>query len=274
MGRPSPEVRPSPSIAALAVYPEIDAVTIGLVNLGGIVQKKIRFATERIPSAREAVNIAAAVIEGMRTELDHSYRITGIGVAVPGLVNPDDGTVAPCAAPGLAERACCPDAQRGHRLRLPGRQRCLARSGGGADLRCRRRAGTTSSTSTAAPAASAAGSFPTACCSAARPAIAGELGHTFVRTSGEHAIAVPPAAWKPRCPRPGSLNCSASSGGDTIPARTGPPRVQQRPGVAEEVSAPARYLGIALRNAVNTFNPEVDRPGRFPGVLTPSRRRR
>jgi hypothetical protein len=32
----------------LAVNPEIDAVTIGLVSLGGKVQKKIRFEPERI----------------------------------------------------------------------------------------------------------------------------------------------------------------------------------------------------------------------------------
>ena len=93
VGRPSPDVHPSPSVAALAVNPEIDAVTIGLVSLGGKVQKKIRFETERIPSAREAVNIASAVIAGMRSELDASYRITGIGMAVPGLVNRDDGVV-------------------------------------------------------------------------------------------------------------------------------------------------------------------------------------
>ncbi|BAS08797.1 xylose repressor [Arthrobacter sp. Hiyo4] len=93
VGRPSPDVRPDPSTAALAVNPEVDAVTIGLVSLGGKVQKKIRFATERIPTAREAVNIAAAVIAGMRSELDASYRIVGIGMAVPGLVNRADGVV-------------------------------------------------------------------------------------------------------------------------------------------------------------------------------------
>lgn len=38
-------------------------------------------------------NIAAAVIEGMRSELDASYRITGIGTAVPALVDRADGVV-------------------------------------------------------------------------------------------------------------------------------------------------------------------------------------
>lgn len=33
------------------------------------------------------VNGHAAVIAGMRSELDASYRIIGIGIAVPGLVN-------------------------------------------------------------------------------------------------------------------------------------------------------------------------------------------
>ncbi|WP_026556355.1 ROK family transcriptional regulator [Arthrobacter sp. 35W] len=93
VGRPSPDVHANPAVAALAVNTEIDAVTIGLVGLGGQVLKKIRYATERIPTASEAVNIAAAVIAGMRSELEARYKIVGLGVAVPGLVTTVDGMV-------------------------------------------------------------------------------------------------------------------------------------------------------------------------------------
>lgn len=85
VGRPSPEVHPSPSTAAMAVYLKIPAFTIGLLGLGGSRRKETRFPNERIPTARESVNTATAVTEGMRSQMDASYRIAGIGMAVPGL---------------------------------------------------------------------------------------------------------------------------------------------------------------------------------------------
>ncbi|WP_382303984.1 ROK family protein [Herbiconiux sp. UC225_62] len=93
VGRPSPQVHANPSTAALAINPEIDAITIGLVGLGGRVLKRIRYPTEHVPTAQEVANIATAVIEGMRGELDATYRIVGIGIAVPGLVRAEDGMV-------------------------------------------------------------------------------------------------------------------------------------------------------------------------------------
>ena len=93
VGRPSPIVAASGRVVALAVNPEIDAVTIGIVGLDGRVHRRIRYPTERSPSVTEAVNIAAAVIEGMRGELESAFRVVGIGVAVPGLVRAHDGLV-------------------------------------------------------------------------------------------------------------------------------------------------------------------------------------
>lgn len=93
VGRPSPTVLANPRVVALAVNPEIDAVTIGAVGLGGTVLKRIRYDTQAPPSAREAVNISAAVIAGFRDELEREGSIVGIGVAVPGLVRASDGLV-------------------------------------------------------------------------------------------------------------------------------------------------------------------------------------
>ena len=93
VGRPSPMVRPNPGAVGLAVNPEVDAITIGVVGLGGKVLKRIRCPTPNGASATEAVTICAAVIEGMRSELDAGYRAVGIGVAVPGLVREQDGLV-------------------------------------------------------------------------------------------------------------------------------------------------------------------------------------
>jgi predicted NBD/HSP70 family sugar kinase len=93
VGRPSPVIVPSDRTVAITVNPELDAVTIGLVALGGRVIRQVRYDTLRVPSPREAVNITAAVIDGMRGELDAGYRTVGIGLAVPGLVRASDGVV-------------------------------------------------------------------------------------------------------------------------------------------------------------------------------------
>lgn len=93
VGRPSPVVSPTERAVAIAVNPEIDAITIGVVGLNGGVQRRIRYETEHRPSVREAVNISAAVIDGMRGELERDYQVAGIGIAVPGLVRAADGLV-------------------------------------------------------------------------------------------------------------------------------------------------------------------------------------
>lgn len=93
VGRPSPIVAVSDRFVAIAVNPEIDAVTIGVVGLDGTVHRRIRHATEHSPSVTEAVEISAAVIAGLRDELESRFRVIGIGVAVPGLVRARDGLV-------------------------------------------------------------------------------------------------------------------------------------------------------------------------------------
>ena len=93
VGRPSPNVHPNDRVAALAVNPDTDAIIIGLVGLGGVVHKRIRYETGGIPTVRETVNIVKAVVDGMRGELESSYRIAGVGIAVPGLVHTDSGVV-------------------------------------------------------------------------------------------------------------------------------------------------------------------------------------
>lgn len=93
VGRPSPVVTVDPRVVALAVNPEIDAVTIAVVGLSGHVRRRIRHATEHSPSVAEAVAIAESVIEALRGELDAGFRVVGIGLAVPGQVRSSDGVV-------------------------------------------------------------------------------------------------------------------------------------------------------------------------------------
>ena len=265
VGRPSPIVHPRPSIAALAVNPEIDAVTIGLVGLGGKVQKKIRFETERIPTAKEAVNIAAAVIAGMRSELDTAYRITGVGIAVPGLVNLEDGVVRHAPHLGwlnepvasmLSEATGYPchaanDASLGAEGELlfgagAGQRNLIYLNGG----------------------ASGIGSGIIAGGALLRGAsgYAGELGHTFVRTSGKPCHCGATGCLETEVSQSSLFELAGLGGGDASQleaALSG----NLSAAAAAEVRRQLEYLGIALRNVVNTFNPESIVLGGFLGVL-------
>jgi predicted NBD/HSP70 family sugar kinase len=87
VGRPSPIVRPSTRSLAVAVNPEIDAITIGLVGLGGTVVNMKRWPTTAIPTASETVAVVAKAVDRMRRTLGSDGSITAIGVAVPGLVH-------------------------------------------------------------------------------------------------------------------------------------------------------------------------------------------
>jgi len=100
IGRPSSVITPSDRFLAIAVNPELDALTIGLVGMGGRVLRMVRYENEREPTPTEMVKVAAAVLGGMLPSLEPEHRIVGVGLAVPGLVNAADGVVK--LAPHLA----------------------------------------------------------------------------------------------------------------------------------------------------------------------------
>ncbi len=265
VGRPSPEVHPSPSVAALAVNPEIDAVTIGLVSLGGKVQKKIRFETERIPSAREAVNIASAVIAGMRSELDASYRITGIGVAVPGLVNRGDGVVRHAPHLGwrnepvarmLSEATGYPcqaanDASLGAEAELifgagAGQGNLIYLNGGASGI--------------------GGGIIAEGQLLRGASGYAGELGHTFVLTGGKTCHCGATGCLETEVSQSRLLELAGLTRGDTADLEKALANSSSAE-VNDEVTRQLLYLGIALRNAVNIFNPEAIVLDGFLGTL-------
>ena len=94
VGRPSPIVRPQTRALTIAVNPEIDAITIGLVALGGTVLDMQRWPTDGIPTARDTATLVAEAIEQIgQKKRDTTGGITAIGVAVPGLVEATGGAV-------------------------------------------------------------------------------------------------------------------------------------------------------------------------------------
>jgi predicted NBD/HSP70 family sugar kinase len=92
VGRPSPVVAASSDVVAFTVNPEIDAVTVGVVGLDGVVRSRVRRETDGVPTAEGAAAIAASVIEGLRAEHPEAVEV-GVGLAVPGLVRADGGLV-------------------------------------------------------------------------------------------------------------------------------------------------------------------------------------
>ncbi|GAA2139914.1 ROK family transcriptional regulator [Arthrobacter humicola] len=273
VGRPSPEVHPSPSIAALAVNPEVDAVTIGLVSLGGKVQKKIRFETERIPSAREAVNIAAAVIAGMRSELDASYRITGIGMAVPGLVNRDDGIVRHAPHLGwrnepvarmLSEATGYP-CQAANDASLGAEAELIFGAGAGVGVGVGARPGNLIYLNGGA---SGVGGGIIADGQLLRGAsgYAGELGHTFVRSGGTSCHCGATGCLETEVSQGRLLELAGLSSGDTADLEEALGNSNSAE-LSDEVARQLTYLGVALRNAVNIFNPDAIVLDGFLGTL-------
>lgn len=92
-GRPSHVVSASDNVVAFAVNPDVDATTVGMVTLGGRVINKKRVFTRLQPSAEQAIEIAAGVIQEMRSGLGPEIMIAGVGVAIPGQVRLADGVV-------------------------------------------------------------------------------------------------------------------------------------------------------------------------------------
>jgi predicted NBD/HSP70 family sugar kinase/biotin operon repressor len=93
VGRPSPQVHPRQQVLGIAVNPETDAITVALVALGGAVLEVVRTETTTVPSAQDTVRITVSAIERLRGTLEPDCELTGIGVAVPGLVHAPESTV-------------------------------------------------------------------------------------------------------------------------------------------------------------------------------------
>ena len=265
VGRPSPNVHTDQALAALAVNPEVDAVTIGVVGLGGNVIKKIRFETEHIPTAREAVNIAAAVIAGMRTELDTSYRITGVGIAVPGLVSTKEGVVRlaphlrwenePIAAmftdaTGFPSRAAN-DASLGAQAEFifgagAGLGNLIYLNGGASGI--------------------GGGIIVDGSLLTGASGYAGELGHTFVRTDGQLCHCGARGCLETEVSQSRLFELVGMSGGEVSQLEEAL-KIATDPDVHVEVLRQLGYLAIALRNVINVFNPEAIVLDGFLGVI-------
>ncbi len=267
VGRPSATVLPNPATVAITVHPELDAVVVGLVALGGTVTRRIRYDTVRVPTAQEVVNIVSAIVEGMRGELAASFRTVGIGLAIPGLVRTDDGVVSTAPHLGwtdepvasmLAEATGYPvvsanDATIG----------AIAEStfgaGRGVDELIYLNGGASGIGGGVVMAGSLLGGAY---------GFAGELGHTLVNSDGVPCHCGASGCLETEVSRDPLLEAcglsvaQADQLDDVLAAR-----YADSPAVRALVDRQIEFLGIALRGAINMFNPALIVLGGFLGSL-------
>ena len=93
VGRPSPVIAPHPRVTAIAVNPEVDAVTITAVGLDGRIPVRERLEVDHLVTPEETARLAAETIERWRSGVLRRSRVVAVGLAVPGLVRASDGLV-------------------------------------------------------------------------------------------------------------------------------------------------------------------------------------
>ncbi len=89
VGRPSPVVAIDPRVLAIAVNPEVDALTIAAVGLDRAIALRDRIDMDHLLSPEETAGLVAGRIAQWRAGALAGARIAGIGLAVPGLVRAD-----------------------------------------------------------------------------------------------------------------------------------------------------------------------------------------
>ncbi|MCV7343717.1 sugar kinase [Mycolicibacterium rhodesiae] len=223
VGRPSPIVSPQPKTLCVAINPETDAVTVGLVALGGTVLQTRRYPTDGAPTPGAAVAIAKSAVDELRSQLEPGCDIAAIGAAVPGLVH---GGSAVRLAPHLEWH----DADFGHMLHVATDLPVFAANDANAGAIAEHIFGRHHNADhmiyvNGGPGGIGAGFVVAGELLEGLAGYAGELGHTYVGGDAQC-----------HCGNIGCLETQVSQGGGAIDRQ-------------------ARYLAIALSNAVNMLNP-------------------
>lgn len=268
VGRPSPVVAADGRVVAIAVNPEIDAVTVGVVGLDARVHRRVRYPIGHIPTAAEAVAVAAAVIDGLRPSLGAATRVVGIGVAVPGLVREEDGVVR--LAPHLEWREEPFAAELAAATGYP----VLAANDASLGANAERLFGAGRGASDLVYVNGGASGIGAGVIVGGSPltgisGYAGELGHTLVNSAGVRC----------HCGAIGCLETEVSQGAllrvlgmdaadaDELERALSAAVEAGDPAVTAEVDRQTRFLATALRTATNVFDPQLIVLGGFLGAL-------
>lgn len=265
VGRPSPVVAAHPGVAALAVNPEIDAVTVGVVGLDGVVQHRVRQPTGHVPTALDTVGIVRTVIDGLRPALRADSRVVGIGVAVPGLVREADGVVRLAPHLGWLDEPFA--AQLGEATGLPVSAANDANLGASAEHLFGAGRGMADLVYLNGSASGiGAGVITGAVPLTGLAGYAGELGHTLVNSVGSRCHCGAIGCLETEVNQRSLLAVLGLSGGD-VDELERTLLASDSALVREEVERQLRYLAVAVRNATNVFNPQLIVLGGFLGAL-------
>jgi predicted NBD/HSP70 family sugar kinase len=263
-GRPSPVVRVSDTIAAIAVNPEVDAVIVGLVGLGGRVLKRVRIETPSARSVAQTVTLASAGIAGMLAG-EADIRIVGVGVAVPGQVRLSDGMVREATHFGWidAPLAALLEEATGHRV--------WAANAAVLGLRAESAFGAGRGVDDLVYMIGGASGIGGGGISGGRlltgaAGYAGEFGHTFVHSEGRQCSCGSRGCLEAEVTQAellaavGLASADAASLADRLVST-------DDPAARAEVDRAYEFVRIATRNAVNVFNPSLVVLGGFLAAL-------
>ncbi|WP_104083208.1 ROK family transcriptional regulator [Cryobacterium sp. Y11] len=265
-GRPSPIVVASDRVVAIAVNPEIDAITVGVVALSGVVHRSIRFATSSSPTAVEAVAITAGIVDDLRNALSQ-YSIIGIGLAVPGLVRASDGLVRHAPHLGWVDEPLCDllAAATG----LPVVAANDASLGASAERYFGAGQGMTDLIYLNGGSSGIGGGLVVGgMATGGRAGYAGEFGHTRVSASGRADSAGIAGTLEAEVTRDALLTVlglqASETDADTLERAL---LASDSPSVHAEVGRQLDFLAVALAGAVNVLNPQLIVLGGFLAAL-------
>jgi predicted NBD/HSP70 family sugar kinase len=265
VGRPSPIVKPSETPVGIAVNPEIDAITLGVIGLGGTVLTTVRRPLDALPSAADGVALTARTLDELRPGLATAHRIIGIGVAVPGLVRASDGLIRlaphlrwhdePFAA--MLQDATGLPVSAANDARLGARAESAFGAGRGVGDLIYVNGG-----ASGIGGGIIAGGQPLG----GAEGFAGELGHTSVNPYGVACHCGGVGCLETEVRRERLLEVTGL-GSESVDRLAGVLATSTDPLVTAEVGRQLDLLAVALRNAVNLLNPRLVLLGGFLAAL-------
>ncbi|MEJ1229682.1 MAG: ROK family transcriptional regulator [Galbitalea sp.] len=264
VGRPSPIALPGPRPVAFAVNPEVDAITVGAVALGGSVLIRTRRPLP-MPTVGQAVEASAAIIAQLRAEITPDHRVVGVGVAVPGLVRTADGVVRLAPHLGWVDEPLA--AQLEAAVGYPVSAANDARLGTLAESTFGAARGVSDLVYLNGGASGIGGGIISGGRSlTGAQGHAGEFGHTLVNTNGVRCHCGADGCLETEVRRDRLLAVAGLTDADSdeLEAKlVGETSAETR----AEIERQLDFLGVALRNAINILNPSTIVLGGFLGAL-------
>jgi predicted NBD/HSP70 family sugar kinase len=254
VGRPSPVVTSDPRTVAIAVNPEVDAITVGIVGLGARVVQRVRREVDHPVSAEETATIVAELRDELAPQLA-GCRVVGVGLAVPGLVRSFDDAVrwAPhlewtdSPLVELVEASTGLPARAGNDASLGGWAEHLFGVGQGIDDLIYLNGGASGIGGGVIAGGTALGGHN---------GFAGEFGQNRVGVADRSDLRSATGTLEDEVSRARLLDVLGLPGGDEAALEAALLRSASSQ-VREEVARQRRVLAVALSNAVNLLNPEL-----------------